>query len=228
MRIGYRIDIDGTIAEPKHHAPAFWKTAHLYIGDGLVTEAEVIALRTENHQRLWLLPQVLLTHTALPGAVQGVKQLAQSGASLQYFTVRQALDPQTCEQVYEHTRLWLTQAGFPCSREVQFFWDIADKLIKSLEAPEEYIALIDDRPGGLLNAYQRIREDNPTQAEEIRRRVILVAFGSEAIENMPDIEAAPKLLALAGWPQLSELLSLVEEFIQAPSTRNVVSTSKGE
>lgn len=227
--IGYRIDIDGTIAEPKYHLPGFWNTARLYIEAGLVTEDEVKALRTENHQRLWLLPQVLLTHIALPGAVQGITQLAHSGVSLQYFTMRQALDAQTCEQVHEHTRLWLAEAGFAHPRAVQFFWDAADKLIKSLEAPEEYIALIDDRPGGLLQAYQRIRASNLAQAEVIRRRVLLVAFGPDAMKDLRPIEHAPRLLSLASWSHLSELLSqLGEAFIDAPTPRNVVITSKGD
>ena len=72
--LGYRIDIDGTIAEPKYHLPGIWNTVRLYIEAGLVTEDEVKAHHTENHQRLWLLPQVLLTHVALPSAVQGITQ----------------------------------------------------------------------------------------------------------------------------------------------------------
>lgn len=233
--IGYRIDIDGTIAEPKHHAPGFWNTARPYIEAGLVTEAEVRALKSENHQRLWLLPQILLTHTPVPGAIQGVKELAQSGGSLEYFTVRQALDTKTCEQVHENTRLWLASAGFPVPRAVQFFWDAGDKLTQALAAPEDAIALIDDRPGGLLKAYQRIRENNPEQAEAIRKRVILIAFGPDAMEDLPCVDQAPGILALEGWSRLSELLSsLGEKFIDnapTPSTvvyRSITTSKEGD
>lgn len=216
--LAYRIDIDGTIGEPQFYAPDFWETARHYIAAGLVTEEEVVALRTENHQRLWLLPQVLLTHIPLPGAVQAVQQLAQRGTSLHYFTVRQALDAKCCEQVHEKTRVWLAQEGFPFPKSVAFFWDAANKLRKALEAPEDRIALIDDRPAGLLHAYQRIAGEDPVCANEIQKRVILLAFGSAAMDGLPQIENAPEILPLADWFHLSELLSqLGEKFIDTPT-----------
>jgi hypothetical protein len=217
MPFGYRIDIDGTVGEPKFVEGDFWETARLYIEAGIATETDVQALRSENQQRLWLLPHVLLTHVPLPGAVAGVEQFAQSGSSLSYFTVRQALETEVCRQVHENTRVWLNHQRFPHPNAVEFFWDVSEKLTKSLEAPEEQIVLIDDRIGGLLHAYQRIAEHNPTQAEEIERRVSLVAFGADGMKDLPQVEHAPSVFSLEDWFHLNDLFSWIQErFRESP------------
>ncbi len=224
MNVGFRCDVDGTIADPLFCAGEdFWETARQYIAAGVVTEGEVHSLNTGNRQRLWLLPQVLLTHVALPGAVEGLQHLAQFGTSLEYFTVRQAINAESCKRVHENTRVWLETLHFPAPRETRFFWNPEDKLLVSLEALEPYIALIDDRPAGLIEAHQRIAAQDVQRAEEIRQRVVLVAFGYADTQQLLSFPDTPQIVPLADWSRLRELLSSLEEkFIERPIVPSVV------
>lgn len=208
----FRIDIDGTIADPAFYDPDFETCVQHYISAGIATQEDVAGLRRKAHQHLYLLPHVLLTHRPFPNAVEGLHLLTRQGA-LQYFTVRQALDPETCRQVHDNTRIWLGQHRFPASDEVRFFWDPGEKLLAALEASEERIALIDDRPEGLLAAHARLATEQPQRAQEIATRLALVAFGMTEAEvaQLPQVLGAPTVLALPAWSELSELLPRLEE-----------------
>jgi hypothetical protein len=67
------VDIDHTIAEPCWYDDDLHVCKQQYINAGLVTAEEVAAI--ECHQRLFLLPHVLITHLPLPGAVETLTQL---------------------------------------------------------------------------------------------------------------------------------------------------------
>lgn len=202
------IDIDGTIADPAFYDPDFETCVQRYINAGIATQEDVAGLRRKVHQHFYLLPHVLLTHRPFPGAVEALHALAQQG-SLQYFTVRQALDPDTCRQVHDNTRTWLAQHGFPTPGAVHFFWDAGEKLLAALETSEDRIVLIDDRPEGLLEAHVRIAAEQPQRAQEVAARLVLVAFGMTkvAVAQPPQIPAAPAVIAFPAWSDLSELLS---------------------
>jgi hypothetical protein len=76
-------------------------TARSYIKEGIVKQEEIESLRF--HQQLFLLPHVLITHRAIEGAVQVLQELKTRGQTLQYFTVRQNIDPVVCERVHRNT-----------------------------------------------------------------------------------------------------------------------------
>ncbi len=218
MKIGFRFDIDGTIAQPKWDHPDFRMCTQAYIDAGIVTPEEVASLRRPVHQHLFLLPHVLLTHAPIPGAIKSLQQLAQEQTSFQYVTVRQALDPDVCQLVHANTHSWLEQHHFPAPGDVRFFWDAVEKLRVALEAPEPWVMLIDDRPAGLLEAYQQEAKQNLQQAKEIKERVILVAYGYSTLEQVPTIPDAPRVFPLADWFHLSELLSWIREEFPASSS----------
>ena len=171
----YRIDIDGTIAEPRFFDDNLRTCCDWYVNEGIVTSEEVTSL--QQHQQLFLLPHVLITHVPLSGSVEALHDLVTEGKTLQYFTVRQAIDPEVCGRVHGNTRTWLHDRHFPYPDQVRFFWDAGHKLTEALEAREDQIILIDDRPEGLIRAYQNIAEKDPDVARHIRQRMVVLAFG---------------------------------------------------
>jgi ABC-type histidine transport system ATPase subunit len=161
-----------------------------------VKPEEIVSLQF--HQQLFLLPHVLITHRAIDGAVQILQELNAEGKTLQYFTVRQNFDKEVCQQVHRNTCVWLEKQHFPCPMDVRFFWDAGDKLIASLEAPEEEVFLIDDRPVGLLKAYEKISQCDAHKAQQIRQRLTLVAFGcTEELQGLPSSDL--RVVPLENW-----------------------------
>jgi hypothetical protein len=183
QKTAYRIDIDGTIAEPLFYDGDFQHCLNYYLRAKLITVEDMAHLK--HHQQVYLLPQVLLTHKVIPGALEKLQELTEKGVSLRYFTVRQALDPEQCLLVYRNTHLWLERCHFPNPMDAQFFWDPAEKLVKSLKAQEDQVVVIDDRPEGLIASFQKILTQNPLQASQIRERVTLVAFGRRSLQGLP-------------------------------------------
>jgi hypothetical protein len=195
MSTTYRIDIDGTIAEPKFYHENLHTCCDWYVNQKIVTTEEVASLQT--HQQLFLIPHVLVTHVPIAGSVEVLQALFSEGKSLQYFTVRQALRHEICVQVYHHTHVWLEQWHFPLSEAVHFFWDAGKKLTEALEAKEDQILLIDDRPDGLVKAYQKIVAQNPDVGQQIKQRITVLAFGSVDTSSLPSSDL--KVLPLANW-----------------------------
>ncbi|HEU5377873.1 MAG TPA: hypothetical protein VFV38_20810 [Ktedonobacteraceae bacterium] len=204
----FYVDIDNTIAAPRWYDEDLQTCKQHYVDAGLVTVQEAAAI--EYHQRLFLLPHVLITHLPLPGSVETLQRLAQTDHCVTYLTVRNSIQPEQCRQVHEQTRAWLEQEGFPNPRQVQFFWDFPEKLIATLEAPTPRILFIDDRPRHLLEGYRRLVERDPEGAAQVRKRVILVAFGNQALDGFPQRPFAPRVVPLAEWAHFGKLLSQLE------------------
>src|SRR5579859_3888404 len=202
------VDIDNTIAEPRWFHEDFDLCKQAYITAGLITEQEAASL--DHHQRLFLLPQVLITHVPFPGAIETLRHLAQRDYGVSYLTVRNSIQPEQCQQVHENTRVWLEQQGFPNPRQVQFFWDFPEKLLATLDAPAPRVLFVDDRPRHLLEGYRRLVERDPVQAAQIRERVILVAFGQQILEGLPQVPDAPRVVLLPTWAHCEQLLSHLE------------------
>jgi hypothetical protein len=200
----YRIDIDGTIARPKFFHDDFQECMAQYIQAGIVRPEEINSFTY--HQQAFLLPHVLITHQAIEGAVTVLQRLAHTGRTLQYFTVRQNFDPKICQKVHAQTKAWLEAQGFPHPQETQFFWDPAKKLTQALEAREEYILLIDDRPQSILNAFVGLTEKDAKTANRIRERVTLVAFQCTVPEDTKGLRVIP----LTHWSHFDNLCTELE------------------
>lgn len=205
--ITYRIDIDGTIAEPRFFDDDLRTCCDWYVNEGIVTSREVLSL--QHHQQLFLLPDVLVTHVPLSGSVEALHDLVAGGKTLQYFTVRQAIDPEVCDRVHGNTRAWLRDQHFPCPDQVRFFWDAGHKLTEALEAREEQIILIDDRPDGLIQAYKNIAEKDPDIAQHIRQRVTVLAFGTFDIHA--SASSLLRIVPFASWSSFWNLRSELEK-----------------
>jgi hypothetical protein len=190
----YRIDIDGTIATPRFFHKDLKTCADWYVREGIAKQEEVASLQF--HQQLFLLPHVLLTHRPIEGAVATLQAVAQVN-TLQYFTVRQSFDPVICQQVHRNTSIWLEQQQFPYPTDVRFFWDAGHKLLASLEAQEEEVMFIDDRPAGLVKAYEKIAQSDPHKAQQIKQRVTIVAFGCVDGQGVPGSDL--RVIPLARW-----------------------------
>src|SRR5579883_1838019 len=98
-----------------HDSRACWYDEDLpickqqYLNAGIVTAEEVAAI--ERHQRLFLLPHVLITHVPLPGAVETLTRLAQADHCVTYLTIRNSIQAEQCQQIHERTRVWLERQG---------------------------------------------------------------------------------------------------------------------
>jgi hypothetical protein len=202
------VDIDHTIAEPCWYDDDLHICKQQYLNAGIVTAEEVAAI--ERHQRLFLLPHVLITHIPLPGAVETLTRLAQADHCVTYLTIRNSIQAEQCQQIHERTRVWLERQGFPNPRQVQFFWDFPEKLLAALDAPAPRVLFVDDRPRDLLDGYRRLAERDPEQAAQVRERVILAAFHAQTLDGIPQHPDAPRVVPLPTWAQCGHLLSQLE------------------
>jgi hypothetical protein len=87
--------------------------------------------------------------------------------------------------------------------EVKFFWKAADKLLASLEASEEEVMLIDDRPAGLVKAYETIAQSDPECAQQIKHRVTIIAFGCAETRAFSQIDL--RVIPLENWSSFCTL-----------------------
>ncbi len=71
----YRFDIDNTIAQPLFFNRDVQACIQYYIQAGIVTPEETT--HVQYHPRLYILPQVALTHLPLPGAVSFIVRLGR-------------------------------------------------------------------------------------------------------------------------------------------------------
>lgn len=200
MSTTYRIDIDGVLADPAFYDKDVTICIDWYLKKGIITSDDVKSIKY--HQQLFLMPQVLLTHQTIIGSLTAIRTLTQKGGTLQYFTVRQSFHPEICKQVHSDTMRWLEQNQFPFPTQTRFFWSPEEKLLASLEAEESSITLIDDRPDGLIKAYQGIEHKDPETARHMRERITLVAFGYENTQSLihTDLHVVP----LANWNQFDQ------------------------
>jgi uncharacterized HAD superfamily protein len=123
-------------------------------------------------------PQLLIAMLPLPGAVEGVTQLAQC-ASVTYYTARHSTArPERNAPMEQATKQWLARKQFPCSDAVVFCASVPDKLMRLTSvAQTQPVVLIDDQYEKLLNAYAQLQLDKSTR-QVLQENLHLVAFGA--------------------------------------------------
>lgn len=215
----FAIDIDNTIAG----GPKAYKTYIEYhnrdLGLGISREIletlpdyrsflqlpEVVAYRRENEMRFQasrascrISSQVILALEEIPGAVAGVTMLSSLG-TIRYYTVRSN---------QEATRQWLSIKQFPHPDDVVFCENARHKLaIISQQKTEEVVVLIDDKFAVLAQAYNDLAQASPYVAENLRKRLVLIAFG---VDVVPMWGNGLQVLTLPSWDSVTSLNFSVE------------------
>ncbi len=183
------VDIDQTISRGRV-ADSLHESVRYYREQGITVPDNVAC-----YPDLFQLPDVVRLHETLPGAREGVSQLARLGA-LSYATVRNA-------DVEEITRLWLQEHDFPSAENVIFSQSLAHKLLAISHYPGQLI-LVDDRWRKALEVLPRVMEYSPETAQNIGARLTLVAFGAGP-GDLPGSPIVP-LVALSNWSRVDALI----------------------
>ncbi|HEU5378076.1 MAG TPA: hypothetical protein VFV38_21855 [Ktedonobacteraceae bacterium] len=218
----YAIDIDKTIAIDRVGS-ARWLNNCLSLGipERTITSiaaywqflelAPVQAFREQHEQAFQVAltcadqePEVLLAMEPLPGALAGVKRLAEHHRIL-YTTCRR----QTSMEV---TRAWLASAGFPSPESaISCSW-YHDKYVHAHQAAsqQEPVILIDDLMEEVVKSFGIVAREHYQVAVSLLRRVEVVGFG---YARWPD--ALPRKLPfatslLASWDALETWLEQKE------------------
>jgi hypothetical protein len=139
---------------------------------------------------------VILSLDTLPDAVTGVQYLSRFG-QICYYTIRVN---------QEATKQWLAIHKFPNPQDVVFCDSALHKLmsIHQLEIQKhEHVALIDDRPFTLIQAFEKLTITHPHVARNIRQHVDLIAFGTGfgKVQNS-DL----RVFALPSWRDVNTLV----------------------
>jgi hypothetical protein len=169
------------------------------------------------------LPDVLRIHEEIPGALAGVRKLAQMGG-LGYFTVRKGSDMIAQQKVETATREWLIEKLFPMTSHVTFCKSMAEKLLKLSQQPlepQEPLILIDDSWKKALGVLPLLAEHTHETAQAYRvlcERLTIVAFGAEPGDLPPD--APIHLVALPDW---SGIDSVIRVFTQKEEIHGISS-----
>lgn len=142
---------------------------------------------------LFQLPDVARQHEVLPGAQDGVCQLAQRGA-LFYATARKS-------DVHQITLDWLRREGFPLPDQVIFCEGVSEKLV-SIASHAGPLVLVDDRWYQLLGILES--HGNHRSLRGLCQRFTLVAFG--ACRTDVPISSVIPVVPLPDWSGLTELL----------------------
>jgi hypothetical protein len=208
VSIAYRIDIDNTIATPQWYDNDLQICIRYYLDQKIITEHDRVSI--EYHTQLFMLPQVALTHSPMQGAVTVLQQLAQEGFPVEYYTARNSVQPEKCKKMHENTHLWLEKYQFPNPDRVHFVWDISEKWTHTLDAPGQYIVIIDDRPEELLQAYRALAKNMPQAATHVREHMLLIAFQQYSLEQFSTVPEAPRIFSLPDWMHFAELLPQIQ------------------
>ena len=201
MKKIYFIDIDQTISTGYVGSSVQESLAH-YRSHGID-----IPPQTATYIEIFTLPEVVRLHEVLPGAVAGVRRLAQLG-EVRYATARKP-------EVEQITRAWLAQQGFPFPEHALFCTGVAEKLVALASFPGSLV-LVDDRWQQLLTLLEQYGQRRVLQG--LCERLTLVAFGAAKV---PESSVVP-LLSLPNWSRLEELLlsnKFTEVFVSSSQTR---------
>ena len=139
---------------------------------------------------------VILSLNMLPDAVTGVQYLSRFG-QVRYYTIRVN---------QEATKQWLIVHQFPNSQNVVFCNSSLHKLmsIHQLEIRKhEHIALIDNKPSALIQAFEKLTITHPHVAGDIQQHVSLIAFGSDFVEGQ---DSDLRIFALLSWDDVNNLV----------------------
>jgi hypothetical protein len=140
------------------------------------------------------LPDVLLRHETLPGALAGVHQLSRVG-DVSYATVRP-------DNVAGITRFWLREHGFPEPDQVDFCRNMTEKLL-AIAAHPGALVLVDDRFLQVLDILEKQSEIYPVLSGLVDRLVI-VAFGVSAL---PGPGSVVPFVPLLDWSNIDVVVS---------------------
>ena len=210
----FAIDLDGTIAGKLLYSSYIeYHNRDLALGiapevlaslpdyKSFVKLPEVQAFRRKQEERFQasresarVSPNILLSIEALPDAIVGVHTLFGIGA-VRYYTIRLN---------QEATKQWLTLKQFPSPTDVVFCEGTVRKLYAAYAETHMEIVLIDDRLDTLLQGFEEITKNEPEMADNLRRRLTIVAFG---IETVPEYFHGLRLLALPSWKDVETLIA---------------------
>lgn len=192
----FAIDIDGTIAARSMRK--FVQLCNEHFELGLSNEAlqrrmfyrdflelpEIVKRKEDPEFKralAWidLDPQLLIAMLPLPGAVQGVTQLAQH-APVAYYTARHsAVRPERNPPMEQATKEWLVKKQFPCSDAVVFCSGVSDKLARLVVVAQiQPVMLIDDQYEKLLNVFALLDQHS---REVLQENLHLIAFGATSL-----------------------------------------------
>lgn len=188
----YFIDVDQTISTGRVLA-SLAESVKYYRERGVAVPDSI-----ESWPALFQLPDVARQHEVLPGAVDGVRQLTE-GCELHYLTARKS-------DVYQITRGWLAEQGFPVPDQVIFVEGVAEKLAVLAEHPGALI-LVDDRWRQLLDILEKYGQRRVLSG--LRNHLALAAFGAQAA----DLPASPivPVVALPDWSMVADVLMKIHE-----------------
>jgi hypothetical protein len=139
--------------------------------------------------------KVIKSLEVIADAVEGVVTLSQLG-EIHYYTKRANA---------EATKEWLALKHFPNPGGVIFCRETTDKLdaIHDQEKASSLV-LIDDRFTELLLGFEQLTRDKPPVADELKKRLTLVAFGVSAI---PKETYGLRVLTLPSWKRVGGLIA---------------------
>jgi uncharacterized HAD superfamily protein len=182
------VDIDQTIStgyigSSVQESIAYYRSLHIEIPPD-----------TSRYIDFFTLPEVVRLHEVLPGAQDGIRQLAAFG-DITYATARKP-------DVEQITRDWLVEHGFPSSEQVIFCAGVSEKLL-AIAAHPGPLVLVDDRWHQLMDIVGQYGETHRVIGG-MRDRLTLVAFGVAA-SAIPGVVPVP-VLPLPDWSNITELL----------------------
>jgi uncharacterized HAD superfamily protein len=224
MNIG--IDIDGTIAGRNMQAFAlacserfgFHLASEPMTYASLMNHPAMLAQRASDQFeqeiiRIEQAPAILRAALPLPGAIAGIKKLAQY-APIVYYTVRKGYPPYSSEDVESATKEWLRESQFPASEQVTFCKSLVNKLMQVYRqlciSPERFV-LIDDLAPELMTAFKLLQEGHhPVLTDKqcrhvvdiLQQHLILVAFGTSNVAITNDLPVH----CLQNWERVDELI----------------------
>lgn len=220
----FAIDIDGTIAGGpdayklyiEHHnndlgldlAPQLLDSLTNY--QSFLKLPQVRAYRREHEDRFQTSrascrtsSNVILSLNMVSGAISGVQYLAKFGYVC-YYTIRTNR---------EATKQWLTIHQFPNPQDIVFCDSALHKLmsIHQLEIRKhEHVALIDDKPSALIQAFEKLTITHPHVARDIQQHVSLIAFGPDFVEGQ---DSGLRVFVLSSWDDVNYLVATLNSSI---------------
>lgn len=140
------------------------------------------------------IPEVMSALLPIPGALDGVRQLASIGTVI-YVTCR-------VPALYELTLDWLARHDFPTPENAHPCAHYSEKYLWSykMSAPDEPIILIDDNAEGVVRSFQTIARNDPVVAMRLIPRLSVVAFAPKEARWRMTPPPFPVLI-LKSWEQ---------------------------
>lgn len=212
----FAIDIDGTIAYDKQgRAFARYLNQALSLGVPDTTLRQLscyhefvelhavqayIGQSQDNKQRYKAVfqsaandPAIQQSLVPLEGALAGVEALSLRGRII-YVTCRK---PESVSL----TQAWLARYGFPAPEQVYTCEHYHFKYVQAgqLADPSEPIVLIDDHAEEVIKFFHRLVKEDYSIAKAIRKRLAVIAFGSQEVPPHPFKVPLFPVLVLPSW-----------------------------